>query len=126
MLSVVDRREQGSALVEFIGAVAIVSVLFLGVAQFAWMAHLRSTCTQAAIEGSRLAARSGASEGAGNHRTAELLLSALGTQEAQITTTRRQEEQIVVVQTEVRLPVTFIGLWDWPAEIRVHGRSLAE
>jgi len=120
------RRDQGSAVVEFVLVAPLLMLLVVALLQFALALHVRATLTSAAAEGARAASLAGADADAGVRR-ARLLLDdtvargAVRGISAGVSTAGAVD--VMVVRIEADLPL--VGLLG-PAALSVEGRALLE
>lgn len=89
----------------------LVVILALGVVQLALALHVRNTLLSSAHEGARLAAHSDRSFADGEARTAQLLETALGGNEVEISSRPTVIQGSPGVVVEVTSSVPLIGMW---------------
>ncbi|MCB1254401.1 MAG: pilus assembly protein [Austwickia sp.] len=119
--------QAGSAVVDFVLVGALVCVLFAALLQLGLALHVRNTLTWAASEGARAGSRMDAAPEDGARRTRELITESLSGQYAtDVTTSRRVEGGVAIVEIRVQAPVPVVGLWGPPDMVTTRGRAFAE
>jgi Flp pilus assembly protein TadG len=112
--------------VDFALVSVLLTLVFLGTVQVALVLHVRTTLTDAAGEGARLAALAGRQPADGAARTRDLAAGALTpafADDVSVTTTPVPGGEVVVVT--VRAPLPVVGLLG-PRSLEVRGRALRE
>ncbi|WP_347107856.1 TadE family protein [Paenarthrobacter sp. S56] len=106
-------NERGSAVVDFVLAGALLTVLFLSVVQLMVVLHVRNTLMDAAGSGARYGTLADRTPADAAGRTQELIRSALGSgfaAEVAVTQTERVGNPAMEVKVVATLPVVgFIG-----------------
>lgn len=121
------RRQDGSAVVDFVLVAVLVSVLAAGLLQLGLALHVRNTLTWAASEGARAGARVGASPDAGAQRCRELIAASLSPAYAEdVRVTRTLDGGVAVVEVQVTAPLPIVALWGPPDAVNTRGRAFAE
>ena len=121
-------RERGSAIAEFVMVSALVLVLGIGVLQLALLLHVRNTLVSCASEGARLGARLGAAPDEGVGRTRDLIGRSLNPSYAQSVTqtTQTTSAGVRVVDVSVTAPLPVFGLLGPSGTLTVQGRAFLE
>jgi Flp pilus assembly protein TadG len=122
----VARRDDGSAVVEFVVVVPLLVLLLLAVVQVGLALHVRSTLVSAAAEGARVAAVAGGDNGVAQRRTREALEATLadGVVES-VTSRRRTVSGVASIELEIRARLPLVGLLG-PTSLVVQGHAVAE
>jgi hypothetical protein len=122
----VARRDDGSAVVEFVVVVPLLVLLLLAVVQVGLALHVRSTLVSAAAEGARVAAVAGGDNGVAVRRTREALEATLadGVVES-VTSRRRTVSGVASIELEIRARLPLVGLLG-PTALVVQGHAVAE
>lgn len=122
----VARRDDGSAVVEFVVVVPLLVLLLLAVVQVGLALHVRSTLMSAAAEGARVAAVAGGDNGVAVRRTREALEATLadGVVES-VTSRRRTVSGVASIELEIRARLPLVGLLG-PTALVVQGHAVAE
>jgi Flp pilus assembly protein TadG len=121
------KRETGSAVVEFVGVLALLLLLFLVIFQLGVVLHVRNVLAAAAAEGARYAANADRSDAEGAERTREAIATGLSARLARsmTVTVRPDPADPAVVEVTVSGPVPlFVPVS--PFRITVHGHALEE
>ncbi len=122
-----ERRERGSAVVDFVLVGALVTVLLVGVLQLTLALHVRTTLVDCAAEGARHGALDGNDLAAGADRARRLIESALSPRYADDVAARvASVAGAPVVEVRVRAPLPVIGLLGPAGVVEVSGRAYAE
>jgi Flp pilus assembly protein TadG len=118
----------GSAVVEFVGVLALLLLLFLVVLQLGLVLHLRNVMAAAAAEGARYAANADRSDADGADRTRQAISTALSDQlAARMTVTAGPDPTDPgVVEVTVSGPAPLLVPKLSPFRITVHGHALEE
>ena len=121
------RRDDGSAIVEFLLVSALLVALTAGVLQLALALHVRNTLADAASEGARHAALVGETEQTGTARTRELIRVAVGQAiDADVTARRELWQGMPTMVVTVSAPLPLLGFFGPPRTLRVTGRAPLE
>lgn len=120
------RRDEGSAVVEFVVVVPLLVLLLLAVVQVGLALHVRSTLVSAAAEGARVAAVAGGDSGVAVRRTREALDSSVadGVVES-VTARRRTVGGVASIELEIHARLPLVGLLG-PTALVVQGHAVAE
>jgi Flp pilus assembly protein TadG len=121
------RREDGSAVVDFVLVMVLLVPLVLGIAQVGLVLHVRNTLAAAASEGARASAPLGATPADGAERTRRMIREALADRyaddvDASLTTVAGQPGTVV----EVRARVPALGLLGPSVPVTVRGHAVRE
>lgn len=119
--------ERGSSPVEFVLVGALLTVLTLGVLQFALAVYVRNVVHDAAVEGAHVAALADAEAGEGVRRTELVIGRAIGAgyaRDVRVRETRALGVPTVEVTVHTTLPL--IGLLGVPSGLEVTGRAPVE
>jgi TadE-like protein len=121
------RRENGSAVADFVMVASLVSVLFIAVFQLGLALHIRNTLVACASEGARLGARADADPAVGVARTRELITSSLSERFARNVSVQVVEASGVrVVAVRVVAPLPVMGPLGPEGGLDVVGRAFLE
>jgi Flp pilus assembly protein TadG len=122
------RRDQGSAIAEFVMVSSLVLVLGMGVFQLALVLYVRNSLISCASEGARLGARADSSPSEGVARTSDLITRGLSGSYAQRVTAQvgRTSAGVQVVEVSVTAPTPVIGLLGPSGSMTVTGRAFVE
>jgi len=105
------RREDGSAVTEFVLALVVLLPLVFGLVQLALVAYVRTTITAAASEGALAGAPLGATASHAEDRTRELAQATLaGRYAADVTAVRVRRDGVPTMAVTVRAEVPPLGL----------------
>ncbi|MFJ4167468.1 TadE/TadG family type IV pilus assembly protein [Microbacterium sp. NPDC089698] len=119
--------ERGSSPVEFVLVGALLTVLTLGVLQFALAVYVRNVVHEAAVEGAHVAALADTEAGEGVRRTELVIGRAIGAdyaRDVRVRETRALGAPTVEVTVHTTLPL--IGLLGVPSGLEVTGRAPVE
>lgn len=120
------RPDAGNAVVEFALVTPLLLLVALAVLQIGLALHIRTTLTDAAAEGARAAALSGADPLAGERRTRDILSTTLGGGLIdRITVAREWREGLLVVAVGIDATLPLLGLLG-PTAMHVDGHALEE
>lgn len=125
-MTVADRGDRGSAIVDFVLVAPIVVAVALAVLQVILTMHVRTVLTSAAAEGARAAALADADPQAGERRTREIIdesMTASAVERIIVHSMLSGGTQVMAVDIDAHLPL--LGLLG-PTAIHVHGHSLRE
>ena len=122
------RDDRGAAVVEFVGVLGLLLLLFLAVFQLGIVLHIRNVMTAAAAEGARYAANADRSEADGEQRAREAVASGLSGQLARAMTVAAAPDPTDpgVVEVTISGPVPLFVPALHPLRITVHGHALEE
>jgi Flp pilus assembly protein TadG len=122
------RRDEGSAIAEFVMVMALLLFVALAVFQLGLALYVRNTLISAATEGARAGARADASPADGVARTRALISSSLGeAYGGQVTATRTTGPSGVrVVELTVTAPLPVLGPIGPSGALTVTGRAFSE
>lgn len=122
------RRDEGSAIAEFVMVSVLVLVLGMGVFQLALVLYVRNSLISSASEGARLGARADSSLGEGVGRTTDLINRGLSPAYAQGVTAHlgTTAAGVQVVEVSVTAPMPVIGLLGPSGSMTVSGRAFLE
>jgi len=122
-----SRRDQGSAVVEFVLVSALVVALFLAIGQLALALHVRNTLVAAASEGARYGADADRTPADGAERTRELIRDSLsGAFDDDVSASYADVDGVPVVTVEVRTRLPLVG-WLGPGRgLVVRGHAYQE
>jgi Flp pilus assembly protein TadG len=121
------RRDDGSAVVDFVLVGALLTLIFVAIVQLAVALHVRNTLIDAATEGARYGARAGATPDSGAQRARELIRSDLsGRYAGSVTASTEEVEGVNTVVVRVRAPLPLIGLFGVGRTVDVSGHALVE
>lgn len=121
------RRDDGSAVVDFVLVSTLLVTLFLGVVQLGVALHVRNTLVAAAAEGARYAANADREPAEGAQRTRDLIARSLGAEVVQDVAAGFEEvagSRTVVVEVRARLPL--VGLLGPDQSLVVRGHAWDE
>jgi len=121
-----SRRDEGSAVVEFVLVAPLIVLLACAVLQVALALHVRATLTSAAAEGARAAALAGADPEAGVRRAHILLDENIAASVVRRITAQRSSIgglPVIAVRIDATLPL--VGLLG-PTSLTVTGHALQE
>jgi hypothetical protein len=122
-----DRRERGSAVVDFVLVGSLVTVLLVAVLQLAAVLHVRATLIDCAAEGARHGALLGSSPAAGAQRARDLITASLSAAYAGDVEARVSDlAGAPVVEIAVRAPLPVLGLLGPSGVVDVSARALVE
>lgn len=122
-----EHSERGSAAVEFVSVVALLTLLFLAVVQLALVAHVRNTLVDCASEGARYGGLSDRTPADGASRARDLITTSLGARYAEDVSARRTDVGgVAVVEVTVNAPVPVVALFGHGREITASGHGLVE
>jgi len=121
------RRDDGSAVAEFVFVGAMLTILMMSVVQLALALHVRNTLIDAAAEGARFAALADTELSEGEDRTRRLITIAVGDAYAQtVQASLADRSGASIVTVEVRAPLPVLGLIGAPGLLEVQGHALLE
>ena len=120
-----DRRDRGSAPVEFVLVGTLVLLLGLALVQLILVLHARSTLVSSAYEGARHAAQADRTLADGESRAESLAADALGGLVVEATASEGTVDGAAIVTVEVAAPMPVVGLWG-PGTLRVEARAFDE
>lgn len=122
------RRDEGSAIAEFVMVSVLVLVLGMGVFQLALVLYVRNSLISSASEGARLGARADSSLGEGVGRTTDLINRGLSPAYARGVTAQlgTTAAGVQVVEVSVTAPMPVIGLLGPSGSMTVSGRAFLE
>ena len=113
-------------MVEFALVTPLLLLVALAVLQIGLALHIRTTLTDAAAEGARAAALSGADPLAGERRTRDILSTTLGSGLVErITVARQWHDGLLVVAVGIDATLPLLGLLG-PSAMHVDGHALQE
>lgn len=121
------RRDDGSAVVDFVLVSVLLVTLFLGVVQLGVALHVRNTLVAAAAEGARYAANADREPVEGAQRTRDLIAQSLGAEVVQDVAAGFEDvagSRTVVVEVRARLPL--VGLLGPDQSLVVRGHAWDE
>lgn len=121
------RRDDGSAVVDYVLVLMILVPLVLGIIQLGLVLHVRNTLTAAASDGARAGAPLGATPADGAARARELIRTALADTYADgvsASTTDVGGSEAVVVRVQARVPA--LGLFGPAVPLDVRGHAVRE
>lgn len=121
------RRDDGSAVVDYVLVLMILVPLVLGIIQLGLVLHVRNTLTAAASDGARAGAPLGATPADGAARARELIRTALADRYADgvsASTTDVGGGEAVVVRVRARVPA--LGLFGPAVPLDVRGHAVRE
>ncbi len=121
-----SRRDNGSAVVEFVLVVPLVLLVFAAVCQIAFASYVRSTLVACAAEGARSGAQADGDRAVAVRRTRAALadsIAADAVQDVRATSMRTDGAPVMGVTVTARLPL--FGLLG-PATMKVTGHALLE
>lgn len=119
--------DRGAAIVDFVLVSALLTLVFVGVVQFAVVVHVRTTLVDCASEGARVAALAGATPEDGVARTRDLITRDLSAGYAgDVTAGRESFGGLDTVVVTVRAPLPVVGLLGVGRAVTVKGHAVAE
>lgn len=122
------RSESGAAVVEFVGVLTLLLLLFLVVFQLGLVLHIRNVMAAAAAEGARYAANADRTEAEGAERAREAVATGLSAELARQMTVTAQpaptDPGVVEVTISGPAPLFVPGLA--PLRVTVRGHALEE
>lgn len=122
------RTDVGSAVVEFVGVLALLLLLFLIIFQLGVVLHIRNVMAAAAAEGARYAANADRSEADGAQRAREAIATGLSDELASRMTVIAipSPDDPGVVEVTITGPAPLFVPKLSPFRITVHGHALEE
>jgi Flp pilus assembly protein TadG len=121
------RRDQGSAVAEFVMVAGLLLFVAMGVFQLGLALYVRNSLISAASEGARIAARADANPQVGVERTTQLITAGLSARFAEdVTAAERIADGVLVVEVVVRAPLPVIGPIGPAGSLVVSGRAFSE
>ncbi|MFV0461322.1 MAG: TadE/TadG family type IV pilus assembly protein [Actinomycetales bacterium] len=122
-----ERADDGSAVVEFVSVVALLTLLFLAVVQVALVQHVRNTLVDCAGEGARFGGLVDRTPADAQARTASLIAMSLSPSYAeQVTASQISRDGVDLIEVRVVAQVPAFGLIPTPARLDVVGHGLVE
>jgi Flp pilus assembly protein TadG len=120
--------ESGAAVVEFVGVLALLLLLFLVIFQLGVILHIRNVMAAAAAEGARYAANADRNEADGAERTREAISTGLSDELARSMTVTAQRDPTDpdVIEVTISGPAPLFVPKLTPFRITVHGHALEE
>jgi Flp pilus assembly protein TadG len=120
--------DAGSAVVEFVGVLALLLLLFLVIFQLGVVLHIRNVMAAAAAEGARYAANADRTDADGAERTREAIATGLSDRLAKSMTVTAGPDPTDpgVVEVTVSGPAPLFVPKLSPFRITVHGHALEE
>lgn len=119
--------DEGSAVVEFVSVVGLLTLLFLAVLQLALVTHVRNTLVDCASEGARYGGLSDRTASDGANRTRDLIAASLGERYASdVSADVVTHDGLAVVEVQVTAPVPVVGLLGTGDTVTVRGHGLLE
>ncbi len=122
-----DRRDRGSATVEFVLVSVLLVAVTLAVLQISFVAHIRSIAIDSAIAGAAHAALADTTDADGVARTEDLIGRGVAgglVQGVSVHSTRVGDRDVVVMSAHLDVPV--MGSWLPVATIEIQGRAFRE
>jgi Flp pilus assembly protein TadG len=122
------RSESGSAVVEFVGVIALLLLLFLVIFQIGVVLHIRNVMAAAAAEGARYAANADRTDEEGAERAREAIATGLSDELAKsmTVTAAPSPDDPGVVEVTITGPAPLFVPKLHPFRITVHGHALEE
>jgi Flp pilus assembly protein TadG len=122
------RTESGSAVVEFVGVIALLLLLFLVIFQLGVVLHIRNVMAAAAAEGARYAANADRTDEEGAQRAREAIATGLSAELASTMTVTAAPSPYDpgVVEVTITGPAPLFVPKLHPFRITVHGHALEE
>ncbi|WP_442864228.1 TadE family protein [Arthrobacter sp. ATA002] len=113
-----ERRDTGSAVVDFVLVGALATLLFLSIIQLALVLHVRNTLIDAAASGARYGTLADRTPEDGAERAADLIRVALADSLAEdVSVSETTEGGVRMLKVTVRAPCRWWGSWgpaaDW-------------
>lgn len=122
-----EGNERGSSPVEFVLVGALLTLLTVGVLQFALVVYVRNVVHDAAVEGAHVAALADTDPGEGVQRTTRVIERAVGADYAREVSVRETTGLgVPTMEITVRTKLPMIGLLGFPAGLEVTGRAPVE
>lgn len=120
--------DSGAAVVDFVGVLALLLLLFLVIFQLGVVLHIRNVMTAAAADGARYAANADRSDADGAERAREAVATGLSAQLARSMTITAGPDQTDpgVVEVTISGPAPLFVPKLRPFRITVHGHALEE
>lgn len=119
--------DRGSGPVEFVLVGALLTVLTLGVLQFALVVYVRNVVHDAAVEGAHVAALADTRSEEGAQRTTVVIGRAVGADYARDVSVRETTALgVPTVEVTVRTTLPLVGLLGVPSGLEVTGRAPVE
>jgi len=126
-LSEVLDDDRGSSPVEFVLVGALLTVLTLGVLQFALTVYVRNVVHDAAVEGAHVAALADTEPGEGVQRTVLVIGRAVGADYARdVSVQETTALGVPTMEVTVRTTLPLVGLLGVPSGLEVTGRAPVE
>jgi Flp pilus assembly protein TadG len=122
-----DRRDRGSAPVEFVLVSVLLVAVTLAVLQISFVAHIRSSAIDSAIAGAAHAALADTTDTDGVVRTEDLIGRGIArglVQGVSVNSARVGGREVVVVSANLAIPI--VGPWLHLATLDVRGRAFRE
>jgi hypothetical protein len=121
------RRDEGSAVADFVMVSALVTLLFLALLQLGMALYVRNTLISCASEGARFGARAGSEPAQGAQRTRALITGYLGHRFAtDVSVDVVDVDSVRVVSVRVVAPVPVLGPLGAGGDYDVVGRAFLE
>ena len=122
------RVDSGSAVVEFVGVLALLLLLFLIIFQLGVVLHIRNVMAAAAAEGARYAANADRTDEEGAQRAREAIAAGLSDELARnlVVTARPSPDDPGVVEVTITGPAPLFVPKLSTFRITVHGHALEE
>lgn len=122
-----DRRERGSAVVDYVLVMVLLVPIVLGIVQVGLVLHVRNTLTAAASDGARAGAPVGASPAQGAERARQMIRDTLDDRyAADVRAAQTSVGGTPAVVVEVRARVPALGLFGPSVPLRVRGHAVQE
>jgi Flp pilus assembly protein TadG len=122
-----NRRDRGSAPVEFVLISVLLVVVTVTVLQISFVSHIRSIAIDSAIAGATHAALADTTDTDGVARTEDLIGRGIArglVQDVSVGSARVGDREVVVVSVNVAIPA--VGPWLPLATLEVRGRAFRE
>lgn len=122
------RTDSGSAVVEFVGVMALLLLLFLAIFQLGVVLHIRNVMAAAAAEGARYAANADRTDEEGAERARQAVATGLSAELARsmTVTAAPSTDDPGVVEVTISGPAPLFVPKLSPFRITVHGHALEE
>lgn len=122
-----DDAQAGAAVVDFVLVGGLLSVIFVGLLQFALVLHVRNVLIDCATEGARYGALADRDAAAGAARARELITADLSAGYAtDVGAVVESQDGVTVVEVRVTAPLPVVGLLGIGRVVTVTGHSVRE
>ncbi|AJT41401.1 TadE family protein [Psychromicrobium lacuslunae] len=121
------RRQAGSAVVDFVLVGALLSLLFVSIAQLALVLHVRNTLIDAAVSGAQFGALADRSPEQAAERSKQLINAALNSSfSTDVSCSEQELGGLKVLQVSIRAPLPLIGFLGVQQALEVSGHAVLQ